>query len=121
MFDLLDLMFESNNVFVLLVLHDQHCDRACPEVIHQDILSLNSLNAVRQIGQNIVIHTCVQISPYGRNHKDQGQSHDQVSAFDHHIAKTLHNQMNSPFLSLQTSIKKRTEYENIQSFDAVQI
>ena len=121
MLDFLNLLSEGNNILVFLVLDDQHCDRACPKVIHQDILSLNGLNTVRQIGQNIVIYTCVQISPYSRNHKDQGKGHDQVSAFDHNFAKTLHNQMNSPFLSLQTSIKKRIEYENIQSFDAVQI
>ena len=79
MIDLLDLLSEGDDILVLLILHDQHGDRACSELIHQDVLTLNGLNAVRQVGQNIVIDSCVQISPDGRNHEDQRKRHDQVS------------------------------------------
>ena len=58
-FNFLDLLPQGYDVFVVLILDDQHRDRPCPELIHQDVLALDRLNTVRKIRQDIVVYSRV--------------------------------------------------------------
>ena len=90
MFYLADLLFERHDLLVFLILNDQHRDRAGPEFIHQDILSLNGLYTVRQVSQDVIIDPRVKISPHRGDQKDHGQDQDQMPGFDYRTSKTLH-------------------------------
>ena len=91
MIDFADLVLHRYDLLVVLVLHDQHRDGACSELIHQDVLTLDCLNAVRQIGQNIVIDPRMCVTPHCRNQQYKGEDQDQMPCFYHCVAKTLHS------------------------------
>ena len=98
MLHFLDLLLERHDLLIVFVLHDQHRDGARSKLIHQNVLSLDGLNAVRQIGQNIVIDPRMRIPPDRRDQQGQGKDQDQMPDFNHCAAKTLHNLTPTPVI-----------------------
>ena len=86
----LDLLFQICRILHGHILHNDHGKRSHSKFIHHDILSLDRLKTIRQITQDIIIHSRRNITDSTWNQQYHGKQDNNIFMLGDKFCKFLH-------------------------------
>ena len=91
MIDRLDLLLQGCRILHRHILHNDHGKGTHTKLIYHDILSLNRLKTVREITQNIIIHSRRNITDPTWNQQDHSKQNNDIFMLGDKFCKFLHD------------------------------
>ena len=101
---LFDLRFQLGDVLIGHILEDDKRESALAELVEQDVLSLDGIHAVGQVGQHIVVDARVHHAEHGGDHQDEREDQDRDAQLDDRFGKLHDFTFDLSFLLIQNTL-----------------